>query len=277
MLVPVDDRDSDISGFPEDFPIYFDPTGNFQPPTFIDPSQVYAPAFIPTTVRGSYDPNDKMVDDGIFDEINDRDINRKWLTYTIRFENLGNFSAKDVVITDILDDNLDENSVIVIEASDNVNTEMIKQADETYLLKFSFDDIFLPFDDANNDGYIKFRVKANDGVVEGTIVDNVANIYFDQNPPIITNVIQSRFIAVALDVDKFKLDAEVNIFPNPASEELQIETKLRVKNTVVYSITGQEVTSTTKNSLDVSQLNSGIYIIKVNTAKGTISKKLIIE
>ena len=71
-----------------------------------------------------------------------------------------------------------------------------------------------------------------------------------------------------------------NIYPNPANDRLFIETESEINNVVIYDIYGRhQVTETPshqdKASVDLSRLNAGIYIVKINTEKGNIVKQII--
>lgn len=79
------------------------------------------------------------------------------------------------------------------------------------------------------------------------------------------------------ETEKFKND--VNIYPNPASTQLIIETKIYIKGITILNITGEIVKSVTSKSniIDVTDLSNGIYFIKVNTDEGVITKKFIKE
>lgn len=278
ILFPLEDRDEDNSDFDADDSPYLNPNDVYIDPPYLEPKQVYGPGPYRVKIYSSFDPNDKLVDEGVPGVLNDRHIERKWLTYTIRFENSGNFSAKDVVVTDVLDANLDPNSVKVIEASHNYNVDILKNGVGESVLKFSFNDIFLPFDDANNDGYIKFMVKADEGIAEDTIVNNSANIYFDQNPAIITNVIQVRFLTIeTLGIEDEDLVSQFKMYPNPTNSIVNIETDLQIENVEIYTILGNKVLETKSKQIDVSQLAGGTYILKVSSERGTLSKKLIIN
>ncbi|WP_179339284.1 T9SS type A sorting domain-containing protein [Winogradskyella ludwigii] len=278
ILFPLENRDENNSGFDVDDSPYLNPNDVYIDPPYLEPKQVYGPGPYSAKIYSSYDPNDKLVDEGVPGVVNDRHIERKWLTYTIRFENSGNFSAKDVIVTDVLDANLDPNSVKVIEASHNYNVDILKNGAGENVLKFSFNDIFLPFDDANNDGYIKFMVKADEGIAEDAIVNNSANIYFDQNPAIITNIIQVRFLTIeTLGIEDEDLVSQFKMYPNPAHSIVNIETKLQIENVEVYTILGNKVLETTSKHIDVSQLAEGTYTLKVSSERGTLSKKLIIN
>ena len=49
-----------------------------------------------------------------------------------------------------------------------------------------------------------------------------------------------------------------------------------VKNLSLFSLTGQLVyESSNQNKIDISEFNSGIYILKVNTEKGSFTKKVL--
>ena len=77
-------------------------------------------------------------------------------------------------------------------------------------------------------------------------------------------------------------DKEVrcNIYPNPANDRLFIEAESEINDVVIYDIYGRrQVTETPSHqdnaSVDLSRLNAGIYIIKINTEKGNIVKQII--
>ena len=42
---------------------------------------------------------------------------------------------------------------------------------------------------------------------------------------------------------------------------------------VIYTVLGKKIATTTSNSIDVSKLNSGMYIIKIEDEFGNISSK----
>jgi hypothetical protein len=175
---------------------YLDPEEVYADPPYIAPKDIYSDGPYRPRIFSSYDPNDKLVTPGLPDEINLTDINKKWLTYTVRFQNDGNFSAKDVFIIDEIDENLDLNTLTLLDHSHPMQVSQIDMEDGT-ALKFSFDDIYLDYSDNDLDasqGYVRFMIKASDTIALGTIVKNNASIYFDQNPPIITNVVMNKFV-----------------------------------------------------------------------------------
>lgn len=78
----------------------------------------------------------------------------------------------------------------------------------------------------------------------------------------------------------------VKIYPNPASNEITIDTKTDfIESIKLFDITGKLITdysdfSNTNNSLatlDVSYISKGTYFLKVKTNTGLLTKKIIIE
>ena len=72
----------------------------------------------------------------------------------------------------------------------------------------------------------------------------------------------------------------LNIYPNPVNDKLYIVTEDEVKEVVVYDVYGRrQVTETPSHqgnwTIDLSDLKSGIYFVKINTEKGNIVKRII--
>ncbi len=73
----------------------------------------------------------------------------------------------------------------------------------------------------------------------------------------------------------------LNIYPNPTSSLINIESDNAIQNVEIYNTTGQILLSYSSNKnniiLDVSSLKSGIYLLKVNHNKGFNTYRIIIE
>ncbi|MEX6626772.1 DUF7619 domain-containing protein [Tenacibaculum salmonis] len=131
-------------------------------------------------VVNSYDPNDKRCLEGNI--LNPNDVGN-YLHYLIRFENKGTAEAVNIRVKDVIDTTkLDIESLIPLESSHSYSTTITKGNE----VEFIFNDINLPFDDANNDGYVLFKIKSKATLVEGDKIVNGAAIYFDFNAPVIT-------------------------------------------------------------------------------------------
>ena len=76
-----------------------------------------------------------------------------------------------------------------------------------------------------------------------------------------------------------ELTSAINIYPNPVNDRLYIEAEVDVENVVVYDVFGRQqstVNSQQSTVIDVSDLNGGVYFVKINTANGnTIVKRFI--
>ena len=77
-----------------------------------------------------------------------------------------------------------------------------------------------------------------------------------------------------------ELTSSVSIYPNPVSDKLYIEAEAEVKEVVVYDVYGRrQVTETPSHqgnlSVDVTDLNSGVYFVKVVTENGEAVQRFI--
>jgi hypothetical protein len=76
------------------------------------------------------------------------------------------------------------------------------------------------------------------------------------------------------------LVSNVKIYPNPASDKLYIATETEVEEVVVYDIFGRhQVTKSPSHQgdlvVDLTNLNSGIYFVKVVTENGNVVKRIV--
>ena len=233
-------------------------------------------------VIGSYDPNDKMEARGE-QILHSSFTTNDFLTYTIRFENTGTASAINVRVNDVLDAKLDETSIKMESASHSYVMDRIGNN-----INWRFDDIELPATSMNpiaSNGYIQFKIKPKPGYAIGDIIPNTAAIYFDFNPPIITNTFQTRFITV-LALDEFENGSFV-FYPNPASDFVTISLKdstNSLSTITVYDVMGKiilqkkTIGTITSDTIDLSSVNPGIYFIEVQTENNTkVVKKLLVK
>lgn len=100
-------------------------------------------------------------------------------------------------------------------------------------------------------------------------VDNAGFVYIDNILLTTTSVLSnSDFTAT-----------KVKLYPNPTSNILNIECAATIQTISVYNVLGQEVINKALNSsstsLDVSSLNSGIYVVKTVVDGVTSSTKFI--
>ena len=73
------------------------------------------------------------------------------------------------------------------------------------------------------------------------------------------------------------LSGAISIYPNPVTDNLQMQTTLQIKNLVVTDITGRPIYTTASKTIDSSSFANGVYFIRAITEKGVIVKKFIKE
>ena len=102
------------------------------------------------------------------------------------------------------------------------------------------------------------------------IIDNFGSIYKIEG-----NILSSTDFNIST----------VSIYPNPASNTLNVKSSNNsfIKNISIYDLKGsialtKNITSLTETNISINSLQSGIYMVKVTSAKGiSIIKKLIVN
>ncbi|ESU21185.1 hypothetical protein FEDK69T_25520 [Flavobacterium enshiense DK69] len=223
-------------------------------------------------VINSFDPNDITCLEG---ETISKNKVGDYVHYMVRFENTGTYQARNIVIKDVIDgDKFDVGSLVVVKGSHNFYTNIKENKGE-----FIFENINLPFDDANNDGFVVFKIKTKPTLKEGDTFSKSASIFFDYNFPVETNT------ATTMVKTKIKqnsgFDSYFMIYPNPVKNRLTIEATetLNISSIRIYNQLGQLVLDVPNvqsiSKLDVSALSSGTYFIKINSDRGVSNAKFI--
>ena len=85
---------------------------------------------------------------------------------------------------------------------------------------------------------------------------------------------------VADTEESIVLEDAISIFPNPATEKINIELKdaVELKSATLFDIKGKQVqVQITDKSLNVSRLPRGIYILRIATSNGNLEEKIVLE
>ena len=225
-------------------------------------------------VRCSYDPNDKLVRSNLLGQSEFAYLGDTIL-YTVRFQNTGNDTAFNIRIEDVLDKKLDWTTFHPITASHDYRTEFNRN---TGLVTFYFDDILLPdstINEVESHGFVMFGIASKSELEDKTEVDNTASIFFDFNPPIITNTAAVTLIeGVETDIEDSLLDIGYSILvrPNPFSDYTTIEVSglssqggnycLEVRDILGRKV-GELKLEEGKVILQRGELESGLYLIQV--------------
>ena len=199
-----------------------------------------------------------------------------YLHYVIRFQNTGTASAININVKHQLDEKLNWATMRLLSLSHPGRVEIIDGSD----VNFIFDDIHLADSTSNepdSHGYIAYKIKPKSNVVVGDIFSAVADIYFDFNPPIITNTATTEIVE-PLSVNEFNAQS-IQLFPNPASEKLEITSNQIIDKLTIIDINGRVLNIieiyNLEYSLDVSGLTKGIYFLELQSRESKSTKKFI--
>lgn len=131
---------------------------------------------------------------------------------------------------------------------------------------FTFGDTFeWEFDSVNTYEQVTYHWYAN-GIGE------VATLYEEGE----TNQFQYFTKSQVTGVEKILRNISLKIFPNPTSGILYYTVDQPVKFAEVFSLSGQLIRSIQGNqSIDISNLSSGVYILKVHLGEGVVINKFV--
>ena len=123
------------------------------------------------------------------------------------------------------------------------------------------------------------KIKPKNDVVAGDVFNNTAAIFFDFNPAITTNTVNTEIVS-SLSVNDYNLTG-ISIYPNPTSGELTIRSKSVINTIEIFDINGRLLSSEqVSNSqfeyqLDVSKLSQGVYFLEIQSNERKEIRKFI--
>lgn len=232
---------------------------------------------------GSYDPNDKRSfprGEGPEHFI----LANTDIEYHIRFQNTGTFMALNVVIVDTISELFDLSTLRLGASSHDYTLEITGER----TLEFSFNNIMLPdstSDLAGSQGFLSFYISQVPDLVDGTVLENEAAIFFDFNEPIITEKAFLTIGEVTSNKDIAKTNLPFQIQPNPAKDQVRVTIQGEVQNQGTYRLyhsSGQLMRSQnySSNTFDLitQSLSAGVYFLEIEDQKGQRGlQKLIIQ
>ena len=227
-------------------------------------------------VVGSYDPNDITCLQG---ETAPTSEIGNYLHYVVNFENTGNYYAENVVVKLDIDPTLYDISTLQLLNTSHPSYTRINGNQ----VEFIFEGIYLDAVGGNppvgGHGNVLFKIKSKDDLNNGDSVAKRADIYFDYNAPIDTNMAVTTF--QSLNNSIFEFDGSITVFPNPTNGNITINSKFNIKSVELYDIQGRILETVIENSnesiLDVSKRQNGIYFLKITTDEGNKVEKIIKE
>ncbi len=148
-------------------------------------------------------------------------------------------------------------------------------------------DIYLIKTDANGNTHCNEGNPTTITTLPPTIVDTA--LYYSAvypgpsgiSPPLMGSGGNETTICFTSGINEIENKEEINIYPNPATNEITIETKekgiIKIYNVLGEMLIETKDTSTSSVTIDVSGLAKGIYFMEIKTEKGIINKKIIKE
>lgn len=82
-------------------------------------------------------------------------------------------------------------------------------------------------------------------------------------------------------LEKINIDNTCSVYPNPAKDKLTVLSQYKINDIEIYNTSGVKVKSLYVNSneraIDISDLKAGSYVVRINTTRGTATKKFVIR
>jgi uncharacterized repeat protein (TIGR01451 family) len=247
-------------------------------------------------ILGSYDPNDKQAFPRGFTNQNIIPPNTE-LEYLVRFQNTGTDTAFTVYVIDTLDQNLNVESLELGASSHPYQISLQTTKSGKTFIRWQFDNILLPDSNTNelrSHGFVQYRISPKSGLAPGSKVRNHAEIYFDFNPPVITNQTLTTFDNVTYTDPSLNNNVSVlvptgvpasvrkrmRLYPNPVTAS---QLKIHFEETgrlTLFDAQGKEVWQSVSLQGDQTipvHLRKGMYLARIVSASHSWTEKVVVE
>lgn len=214
-------------------------------------------------ITSSYEPNEKSEQNGKLQE--GFTLLDEELVYTIHFQNINTDTASNVEVVDTLSQLLNIRSFRLLSSSDSCTFAL----DDNHILKVTFADIKLAHEstgESASKGYLKFSIKPEKGIEEFSEIKNSADIYFDDNPLVVTNTTLNTMVSKMPQEQFLELKNGINyvsvqLTPYKPSVPLVFPNAGTVKDFDNFNSTGLEAFLN-----GISEIKGGSAYIVYNTA-----------
>lgn len=198
-------------------------------------------------------------------------------TYTICFQNTGSAFAHDVRIETIIDSHFNINSITPGSASANYSWLVIGNK-----LILQFNGIELADSNSNepaSHGFVRFKIQQASGNLYGTLIPEMANIYFDYLSPVATNNSVVELYQDLSIINEAPVFVSNLIFPNPAKNSFYLNCGEQT-NYLIQDLTGRTISKgiiSKPTELNCSEWALGLYFVTLENTEGKQVKKLVKE
>lgn len=245
------------------------------------------------TVVNSFDPNDIICLEG--ETVPVTSVG-KYFHYVINFENTGTAEAENIVVKMNVDPTeFDINTLQLQNASANVQTNIVGDQ-----VEFMFKKIKLA---TGGHGNVLLKMRSKSDLVEGDTVNNIADIYFDYNFPIVTNdyvttinntsnVLAAKFNYTASDfsTNNYPVEFDASLSTGSVSSyqwefsgNPSISSSSAVKPTVTFNLPGNYTAKLTvsdaesHSSVKTVSFSIGGHTADLSTGKNTDNNFITID
>lgn len=177
-----------------------------------------------------------------------------------------------------MDTDLDVSTFRVLGSSHSevLNTSL----DDDGVITFDFRNIFLPDSTSNlegSNGYVTYMIRALEGIDENTVIRNSAGIYFDQNPPVITNTTVNVMVSMLTSTSTPDPFPDLTIRPNPNTGIFQVE-GIPCGTYQLLNTTGQIIQSGKLENdilIDISAAAQGVYFMQMLIDEQVLTRRVV--
>ncbi|MGC9330696.1 MAG: choice-of-anchor L domain-containing protein [Bacteroidales bacterium] len=213
------------------------------------------------------------------------------LNYTLYFQNPTDTIVHNLSIRNLIPEHLDPQTLRLTGTSHDGYIRLSKEG----IITWVFRNINLPAaenDESGSKGFVSYSIKQVPMTSDdyGTVIENQASLYFDNNDPVVTNISHLTFWNLP-DIpthvpDESKTLTVVNVYPNPAHTKANFqlpEGDYSNLHFLMYDATGKlvrEVTGINKAlfSVKLDLLSTGVYYYDIRENEQTIGQgKLMLE
>ncbi|MGH1433840.1 MAG: T9SS type A sorting domain-containing protein [Lewinella sp.] len=136
---------------------------------------------------------------------------------------------------------------------------------------------------AGGSSKVSFMLNVDPAVMNSTANDLASNWSFSTytydvaGDQVGTPGLQNDFVS---STDNLLQASAVSIYPNPANTVINVVSEIEgTFTTELYDLVGKRINSLqmTNNSMDVSQLPTGMYLLKLNFEEGSVTKRIAIQ
>ena len=200
--------------------------------------------------------------------------------------NFNNLNALDFsAITGLLQVRCRNNNITSINTTSNTNLQELRIHNNELTV----------LDVSSNSNFIRLLCQGNNLTELNVKTGNNINMtaFFAQNNPSLTCIevddaafADANFTKDAaasfskncntLSTSNFNKTQNIDLFPNPTSNSITVTSTTKIVSLELYNLLGKRVMLIkNKSKLDLSNFNSGLYLLKIQTEQGIITKKVI--